>query len=154
MKKLLFCIMMFFNLLTYGQQIKEQLKSYKIDQLEKLQKVEPRKVLIYVYASWCSYCKAMDQVVWRDTSIIRLLNRSVYFVKFDVEQQDVVFFNGAKYDFKASKGVHDFVLEITRSKHQIAYPMLVLWSEDYKPLIEYHSFLSAKELKEILLAYL
>lgn len=146
--------MIFFNLLTYGQQIKEQLKSYKIDQLEELQKVEPRKVLVYVRTSWCSYCKAMDQVVWRDTAVIRLLNRTVYFVKFDAEQKDTLSFNGAKYHFRASKGVHDFVLEITRSKHQIAYPMLVLLGEDYKPLIEYHTFLSPKELKKILLAHL
>lgn len=50
-------------------------------------KDENKKIFLNFYASWCRYCKAMDQQTFTDPSIVGYLNDHFISVKVNVEKE-------------------------------------------------------------------
>jgi thioredoxin-related protein len=50
-------------------------------------KFENKKVFLYFYAEWCSACKSMDKITFKDPTVIASLNRDFIPIKVDVDLQ-------------------------------------------------------------------
>lgn len=50
-------------------------------------KAEGKKIFLHFYASWCGYCKTMDQKTFKDVSVIQYLNENFIPIRVDSDQQ-------------------------------------------------------------------
>ena len=67
--------------------------------LEKAQeraKAENKKVLLFMEAEWCGYCKKMYREVFPKESVQDSLHKYFYPVRIDIESKEQVVFNGSK----------------------------------------------------------
>lgn len=97
MKNLLYILVisLFINTGLIAQENAIQWKS--VNELEELQKKEPRKVLMDVYTTWCGPCKMMMRNTFSNAKVIEYINKHYYAVKFDAESGKDVTFKGNTY---------------------------------------------------------
>ena len=50
-------------------------------------KFEKKKIFLHFYADWCSACKTMDNLTFKDPGVIASLNKDFIPIKVDVDQQ-------------------------------------------------------------------
>lgn len=50
-------------------------------------KTEGKKIFLHFYASWCGYCKVMDQKTFKDIAVIQYLNENFIPIRVDSDQQ-------------------------------------------------------------------
>ena len=64
-----------------------QLNRWTFDELDSLQAVEERDVMVFLKADWCRYCKVMENSVFQDEAVSRELNNKFWLVTFDGESK-------------------------------------------------------------------
>ncbi len=50
-------------------------------------KFEKKKVFLYFYAEWCTYCRDMDLKTFRDPAVIGTLNRNFIAIRVDSDRE-------------------------------------------------------------------
>ncbi|TAD81041.1 MAG: thioredoxin family protein [Bacteroidetes bacterium] len=130
-----------------------QPRSYRFEQIEALQKVEKRKVLIFFHADWCRYCAIMQNTTFKNDSVVQLLNKKFYFIDFDGESTDSVAFNGHIFRYKPTgvgTGIHELAEQLATVKGKVAYPTLCFLNAENEIEYQQNSFLTASELLAML----
>ena len=130
-----------------------QLKIYQFEQIDSLQRVEKRNILVFIHTDWCKYCKAMRDKTFKNEEVVKLINEKFYFVDFNAEEQRKIIFNGATFNFKPSgnnAGVHELAIELGTINKQINYPTMCVLNEKNEIIFQHSSFLKTKELSKIL----
>src|SRR5690606_28700163 len=110
------------------------------EELSELQCRERRPVLVFIQASWCSYCKAMEQSVFKHPEVIKKLNRHFYTVYLDAESQDGILFSGRLFSFKPTGkniGIHELAEELASVEGKISYPALCILNADNEIIFQY-----------------
>jgi thioredoxin-related protein len=64
------------------------------EELNKLQKKHPRKVVFDVYTDWCGWCKKMDKATFENATVGAFANEKFYAVKLNAESKKVVKYKG------------------------------------------------------------
>lgn len=98
----------------------------------KKQQVERKKIFIDLYTSWCGWCKKMDATTFKDQSIVSVMNKYYYAVKFDAERKDTLLFNNHKFyniNPTLKRGTHTFAISLLDSK--MTYPSFVILDENF-----------------------
>lgn len=63
-------------------------ESYHFNQLDSLQGIKSKRVLVIVTTKWCNYCKASEEVIANDIKLKQLINDQYYLIKLDVEEKN------------------------------------------------------------------
>ena len=84
-------ILIFLKVNCFGQ---ETIHWYTWEDAVELQKESPRKIFIDIYTSWCGWCKKMNASTFKDSTVVSVMNKYYYAVKFDAEQKDTLMFDG------------------------------------------------------------
>jgi thioredoxin-related protein len=156
MKKLYILTLLILGALTANAQ-SESIKWVSINELETLQKKEPRKVLIDVYTKWCGPCKMMMAQTFTNSDVIKLVNEKFYAVKFNAEGNEVIKFKG--YDFSNKKyvaekpgrnGTHEFTSAIAPVNGRIAYPTIVYMDENLNIISPVQGFMKPLQILPLL----
>lgn len=118
--------------------------------LPALQAQNPKPLFIYIYADWCVYCKKMEQATFKEAKNIEQLNEKYYALKFNLETEQEIIFNGEIYKNKELKTnrqpSHELAKFLTGKQDQISLPAIVLLDENFKLLKRLHTYLSPKQL--------
>ena len=95
-----------------------KVKWISIEEAEKLNKQEPRKIMVDVYTDWCGWCKKMDKETFSHPVIAEYINKNYYAVKLDAEGKDEITFSGTTYKFIAqgSRGYHELAAGLLNGK--------------------------------------
>ena len=64
----------FFFLFIFLKGSSQQINWISFNELEKVQKNNPKNVLIDIYTNWCGPCKLMDKNTFGNADIIRIIN--------------------------------------------------------------------------------
>lgn len=72
------------------------MKWYSMEEAQKLAKENDKKVMIFGYADWCTYCRKMRKEVYPDSAMQSTIYRDFYPVQLNGESPDTVVFNGEK----------------------------------------------------------
>lgn len=145
MKMILFSV-----LVCCASLVKAQQTSIRFNQLDSLQQLKPKKVFVFIYTNWCSYCKTMDELVFKDKAVAKLLNEEYYFVRLDAEEKLPIMYQGQKFEYKASKGFHELAIALGNNKGKLSFPTTCILNSQNEILYQHHELIKTKELLFVL----
>ncbi|HEV7231774.1 MAG TPA: DUF255 domain-containing protein [Bacteroidia bacterium] len=130
-----------------------EVKWHSLAEAEKLNKKEPRKILIDIYANWCNGCKVMNKTTFSDPLVKDYLNKHFYLVDLNAEIKDSIRFLGKTYYNNGRNGTpfHDLVIEL--SHQNLSLPTLVMLDEQMKTVDTLPFYISPETLDPILHFY-
>ncbi len=150
MKKWLYILLIFFWTIPSGF---AQLKTYTFEEAEKLSKQNPKPFVVFIHTSWCRYCKMMENSTFKNHETITLLNENFYFISFDAESKEDIYFNNHTFSFKpngTNTGVHELATALATINSQVVYPTITVLQSNFSIVFQKHSVLNSKELLIIL----
>ena len=130
-----------------------QLNLSKFEEIDNLQKIEKRKVIIFIHTNWCKYCTAMQSKTFKNQIVQNEINERFYFVSFDAEEKQKIVFNKNIFVFKPNgdnSGIHELAIELGTINNQINYPVLCVLNDKNEIVFQHNSYLNAKQLIKIL----
>lgn len=63
------------------------------DQMVESNENQPKKIMLFMEADWCSVCKRMKREVFPDSTIQTLLNNEFYSIRIDIESDEKIQFS-------------------------------------------------------------
>ncbi len=128
----------------------EVVQWHTIDEALKLNKQNPKKILIDVYTDWCGWCKKMDRDVYTNPVIAQFLNANFYAVKFNAETTDTVIFNDRKFinEKKGERSPNQFAEALLQG--QMSYPSVAYLTEKLEYIFTIPGYKTPSQLEVIL----
>jgi thioredoxin-related protein len=130
-----------------------QIKQYKFEQIDSLQKIEKKVVVVFIYTDWCRYCEAMKQTTFKNRDIINTLNDNFYFISLDAEEKQSIAFHNSIFHYKPTgnqTGINELAAQLGSVNGQISFPGICFLNADNEIIYQHNEFLSARDLKSIL----
>ncbi|MBW1657967.1 thioredoxin family protein [Flavobacterium quisquiliarum] len=153
MKKLiLFIFFLGISAIGFGQ-----LKSYSFEEIESLQQIQKRKIIVFIHTDWCQFCQRMKTTTFKNKEIIDKLNSDFYFIDFNAEEKRDITFTNQVFKYKPSGnniGVNELALELGTINNQIVYPVLCVLNEKNEIIFQYSNYLSPNDFKFFLVKLL
>ena len=133
--------------------VKKNIKTYSLKEIEKLQKKNPKKILVNISAGFCNSCKVQSATTFKDTSIVNYINKHFYLMNFDAESNDTIMFRGEKCFKTLLNGypLNTFALKVTNNRLQ--FPSVAVLDDKQNTLDALNAFLTPKSLLPILKFY-
>ena len=130
-----------------------QVKQVKFEELDSLQAVQPRLVVVFLHTAWCKFCNTMKNTTFKNKEVEDLLNKKFYFLALDVEQKNAIAFRGHSFKYKpngTTTGVHELAEQLGSIEGELAYPTLSFLNPGYEIIYQRAGFVSAKDFIGIL----
>jgi thioredoxin-related protein len=130
-----------------------QLKSITFEEIESLQQIQKRKIIVFIHTDWCQFCQRMKTTTFKNKEIIEKLNSEFYFIDFNAEEKRDISFHNQTFKYKPSGnnvGVHELALELGTINNQIVYPVLCVLNEKNEIILQYNYYLSPKDFNLLL----
>lgn len=130
-----------------------QLNLRKFEEIDNLQNVEKRKVIVLLHTDWCKFCAAFQSKTLKNEAIITLLNEKFYFIDFNAEEKKTITFNNQKFQFQPSgtnSGTHELAIQLATINGKINYPTLCFLNENNEIIFQHNGFLNTKDFKLLL----
>lgn len=103
-------------------------------------KKDKKKIVINVYADWCSWCRKMDKETFPNSEVQKELKRNFYFYRMDGESSEQVEYDGKKWT-KA---------QLTQAFGIRGFPATIFLLPDSKPITVLPGYVDAKTFASIL----
>lgn len=127
-----------------------QLKARTFEEVDSLQQIQKRKIIVFIHINWCQYCQRMKTTTFKNQEIIEKLNSNFYFIDFNAEEKRDITFNNQIFKYKPSGnnvGVNELALQLGTINSQIVYPVLCVLNEKNEIIVQYNNYLSPKDFK-------
>jgi thioredoxin-related protein len=119
-----------------------------VEEMEKAQKKEKRKVVVDVYTDWCGWCKQMDKATFADPKVAEYINKNFYAVKFNAEGYENIIFQDRVYKFVPSRKSHELANEWMGGA--MSYPTTVYLDEKLRLIGSVPGFFPAQTYTKVL----
>lgn len=129
-----------------------QPRSYPFGQLDSLQQIEARNVVVFIHTDWCKFCAAMEHTTLIKPEVVQLLNEKFYFISLDAEyNQEIVFLDKVfSYNARGSSGVNELAEALGTVDGKLSYPTLCILNRNYEIIFQFSSFLDVAEMLALL----
>jgi thioredoxin-related protein len=115
-------------------------QSKSFEEILKMAQKDKKKVVIQVYADWCSWCKKMERETYPDAEVQKELKRNFYHYRLNGESSEVIEYDGRKFT-KA---------EFTRAFGIKGFPTTIFLNYNSKPITLLPGYVDAKTFANIL----
>ncbi|WP_296635007.1 DUF255 domain-containing protein [Polaribacter sp.] len=156
MKKCFSILILLISINLCAQEKTTGLKKYTFPEVEKLQKIAPKPMVIFLYTDWCKICYGMKKNTFQNSKVIEKLNSDYYFVMLNGEEKSDITFLGRNFSYKPSgnSGIHELANQLTISEDKISYPTTIILNSDYEIDVLFDGYLNSKKMNSILDKYL
>lgn len=140
-------------LLLVGVTLQAQVKSVSFSELEQLQQLKKKPVLVFINTSWCQYCAAMKQTSFKKKELIKQLNDNYYFVSLEADGKEPIQFKGTNFIYKPSgpsTGVNQLAEQLGLVNGRLTYPTLCFLNDDFEIIHQQVGYLTASDLSKLL----
>ena len=147
------CLLFLFGSLLLSENSHAQLKTYSFEQIDSLQIIEKRKIVVFIHTDWCKYCQAMKNTTFKNKDIIALLNSKFYFVDLNAEERKSIRFNGNIFEYKPTgnqTGINELATEIGVIDGFISYPTLCFLNDRNEILFQKNGFIESAKFIQVL----
>ena len=130
-----------------------QIRQYKFEQIDSLQEIEKKIVVVFIHTNWCRYCDAMKHTTFKNRDIINTLNNNFYFINFDAEEKRNIDFHNNTFQYKPTgdqTGINELAQQLGSINGKISFPGICFLNADNQIIYQHNEFLSAKDLEIIL----
>lgn len=130
-----------------------QLRSYSFEQIDSLQQIQKRKVIVFIHTDWCKYCQAMKNSTFKNKTIIALLNSEFYFIDFHAEEKRTIYFNNQTFNYKSirnNSGVNELAIQLGTVNNQLTYPIICVLNSENEIIFQDTHYRNAKDFELIL----
>jgi thioredoxin-related protein len=130
-----------------------QINTVRFEQLDSLQKIEKRNVVVFIHTSWCVYCQTMQNTTFKNDSIIHQLNNQFYFIELNAELKKEIVFNEHRFEYMptgSNTGIHELAQQLATVDNQVTYPTLCFLNSYNEIIFQYNQFINATDLSIIL----
>ena len=112
-----------------------------------------RKTLVYVYTSWCTLCKKLEQEAFTDSTTQTLLQENFTLVGLDAESKEELQFKDEDYRYvrKGSMGYHELAAHLLEGR--LAFPSLVFLDEESRVIQVIHGYQGLEHFNLLLRYY-
>ena len=152
MNKALIMILIFGSILLPALSF-SQIKQYQFEQIDSLQKIEKKIVVVFIHTNWCRFCEAMKHTTFKNKELINTLNKNFYFINFDAEEKRSIAFNNNTFHYKPTgnrTGINELAEQLGDINGKVSFPGLCILDADNQIIYQHNEFLSAKNFKTIL----
>lgn len=153
MSKSIFYYLFWACIFLQAQPVWSQMKTYSFEQIDSLQKIEKRNVVVFIHTDWCKYCQTMQNTTFKNDSIIYKLNTQFYFIDLNAEQKENIVFNGRTFKYKptgTNTGIHELAEQLATVDNQEAYPTLCFLNSNKEIIFQYYQFINSTDLSTLL----
>ncbi len=136
-----------------AQSLFAQIKTVQFEQIDSLQKIEKRNVVVFIHTDWCKYCQTMLNTTFKNDSITHKLSNQFYFIDLNAEQKKDIVINGRTFKYKptgTNTGIHELAELFATVDNQVAYPTLCFLNSNNEIIFQYNQFINATDLSNIL----
>ena len=129
----------------------QEIKWMTFDEAIAAQKKKPKKIFIDVYTNWCGPCKMLANNTFTNKDLAKYVNENYYPVKFNGEGNEVVNYQGQKFE---NKGYDPSKAHTRNSTHPLtaymqvqAYPTMMFLDEKSDLITSITSYMSPTQLE-------
>jgi thioredoxin-related protein len=126
------------------------LKTYSIQEVQKLQDKKPKKVLVNIGAPFCNTCKIMTKTTFVDTTVARYIDKNFYVVNFNAETGDTILFKNERFFKVLINGYPLNNLSLKLTNNRFSLPALCILDEQMTTLDVLNFYQSPEHLRPIL----
>ncbi|MCV9932405.1 thioredoxin family protein [Flavobacterium sp. LS1R47] len=130
-----------------------QLRSYSFEQIDSLQQIRKRKVVVFIHTDWCKYCQAMKNSTFKNKTIIAQLNSEFYFIDLNAEEKRTIRFNNRTFNYEPTRnnsGVNELAIQLGTVNNQLTYPIICVLNLENEIILQDTNYRNAKDLELIL----
>ena len=147
MKKITILFLLLLTLRTFAQ-----VNWMSLEETIAVQKIHPKKMMIYFYSETSSPCKKMERETFNHPIISKYLNDNYYAVRFNVESPEKLQVFGRTFNNEDSKHTNESSFnEFTKFMNVSTVPSTALLDETDQPITILQGELTAKEIEPYLL---
>lgn len=129
---------------------KKPVRVYSIEEVEKLQKKKPKKVLVNIGADFCNTCNVMTKTTFIDTSVADYINKNFYLVNFNAGSKDTIIFKNEKYYNTPINNFPLHTLGLKLTNNRFSLPALCMLDEQLNTIDVLNFYQSPEHIKPIL----
>lgn len=120
-----------------------------IEDAQKANLQQPKKILADVYTDWCGWCKRLDATTYKDAAVINYINQNFYPVKLDAETKDSIILNGTKFGFVQDWKVNGAAIQLMGGQ-LTGYPTITYMDEKGIIISVVPGYLSSRDMLKVL----
>ncbi|UCE93697.1 MAG: thioredoxin fold domain-containing protein [Flavobacteriaceae bacterium] len=137
MKKIVFVLAVFVLSISVQAQ-KAKINWMSLEEAVEAQAVNPKKIMMDVYTTWCGPCKMLDKNTFQNPDVVKYVNQNFYAVKFNAEGNKKINFQGYTFenpDFDPSRRGRNAQHQLAGALKITAYPTIVFFNEKGETLL-------------------
>lgn len=130
-----------------------QLKTYSIEEIANLQEKQEKITAIFIHTDWCKYCAALKNTTLKNKEVIQSLNDEFYFIDFNAESKEKIFFINRLFQYKPSgnkTGIHELALELASINGKTSFPTFCFLNSKNEIIFQVSNYLSPNEFLNII----
>lgn len=156
MKKIVLILVMALVSITVSAQ-KNKINWMSLEEAEAAQAIQPKKIMMDVYTSWCGPCKLLDKNTFQNEDVVKYVNEHYYAVKFNAEGDEKINFKNNLFenpDYDPKRKGRNAQHQLAGALSITAYPTIVFFNESGETLLPVPGYKTPEQLELYLKLFL
>jgi len=149
MKKTLLILTLVITTISVQSQ-KKKINWMSLEEAVAAQALQPKKIMMDVYTSWCGPCKMLDKNTFQNPDVVDYVNENYYAVKFNAEGNKAINFKDQVFsnpNYDPARSGRNAQHELAGALQITAYPTIVFFNENGETILPVPGYKTPPQLE-------